>query len=90
MTDYLPGHGDPSFSVSHYDLALDYSVEQNQLDGVATLTVTALADLDQLKLDLHHLSVSKVAVSSVRSVKYTHRGGRLVIKTPWPPARPAR
>ena len=30
---YVPGHGDPSYDVLHYDLDIDYRVEGNQLAG---------------------------------------------------------
>ena len=76
---YLPGHGDPSYTVEHYDLDLEYAVVGNRLAGRATLTIRALADgIDTLTLDLHHLKV--VSVRGVRTTRYTHRGGRLVLK----------
>ncbi len=34
--DYVPGHGDASFAVAHYDLELDYKVAGNRLSGEAT------------------------------------------------------
>ena len=40
--DYVPGHGDESFAVRHYDLELTYTPDGNRLDGTATLTVEAL------------------------------------------------
>ena len=30
---YFPAYGDRTYSVEHYDLGLDYSLESNQLDG---------------------------------------------------------
>ncbi|TIC84160.1 M1 family metallopeptidase [Nocardioides sp. GY 10127] len=62
--DYLPGHGDRSFAVRHYDLELDYAVEGNRLDGRAVLDVEVLEATDRLVLDLAHLSVGKVRVAS--------------------------
>jgi len=29
VDDYVPGHGDLSYDVRHYDLALEYRVETN-------------------------------------------------------------
>ncbi|MDN5805039.1 MAG: M1 family metallopeptidase, partial [Microlunatus sp.] len=76
---YLPGHGDPSYTVDHYDLELDYALIGNRLAGRATLTVRSLMDgLDSLTLDLHHLKV--VSVRGVRTKRHTHRHGRLVIQ----------
>ena len=31
--DYVPGHGDRTFDVTHYDLDLEYKVEGNHLAG---------------------------------------------------------
>ena len=59
---YLPGHGDVTFAVRHYDLALDYRLTTNALRAVATLTVDALEPIDTLTLDLHGLTVRKVIV----------------------------
>ncbi|GGB36887.1 putative peptidase M1, membrane alanine aminopeptidase [Flexivirga endophytica] len=76
---YLPGHGDPSYTVDHYDLDIDYTLLGNRLDGRATLTVRSLVDgLDSLTLDLHHLKV--VSVRGVRTTRHTHRRGRLVLQ----------
>ncbi|MDF8264214.1 M1 family metallopeptidase [Luteipulveratus flavus] len=72
---YLPGHGDPSYDVLHYDLDLDYALENNHLTGRATLTLRARTETDELTLDLHHLKVVKV--TGVRLARHTHRGGRL-------------
>ena len=72
---YLPGHGDHSYEVLHYDLDVDYALDNNHLTGRATLTLRANADLDELTLDLHHLKVVKV--TGVRLKRHTHRSGRL-------------
>lgn len=75
---YLPGHGDPSYTVEHYDLDVDYTLLGNRLSGRATLTVRSLVDgLDSLTLDLHHLKV--VSVRGVRTTRHTHRRGRLIL-----------
>ena len=73
---YTPGHGDPSYDVSHYDLELTYKVEGNLLNGVAQLRCVALTDLDRITLDLHGLRVRKVGVDG-SVVKYTHRRHQL-------------
>ncbi|WP_157063561.1 M1 family metallopeptidase [Luteipulveratus mongoliensis] len=72
---YLPGHGDPSYAVTNYDLDLDYALENNHLSGRATLTLRACVDLDELTLDLHALKVVKVTGLKVK--RHTHRSGRL-------------
>ncbi len=75
---YLPGHGDSSYEVTHYDLDLDYAIENNNLSGKATLTVRALKKLDELTLDLHALKVVKI--SGIKVTRYTHQDSRLRIK----------
>ncbi|MET0908566.1 MAG: M1 family metallopeptidase, partial [Ilumatobacteraceae bacterium] len=69
-----------SFDVEHYRLELDYSVESNHLGGRATLTATALDDLDRFELDLYHLRVSKVTVDGAAAAKYSHHKNRLVVR----------
>jgi aminopeptidase N len=78
--DYLPGHGDPAFCVSHYDLDLRYSVHGNRLDGVALLRVAVVEATNRLVLDLAHLKASKVRVTGAGVVRYTHRSNRLVVQ----------
>ena len=77
---YVPGHGDHSFDVDHYELELDYDVESNQLRGRAVITATALEDLDRFELDLHHLRVSRVTVDGAPPAKYSHHKDRLVVR----------
>jgi aminopeptidase N len=78
---YVPGHGDASYAVGHYDLHLGYKVEGNRLDGDATLLCEARTDLVALELDLHTLRPSKVFVDG-SVVRHQHRGNRLRIRTP--------
>jgi aminopeptidase N len=78
---YVPGHGDASYSVGHYDLHLGYKVNGNRLDGDATLLCEARTDLMALELDLHALRPSKVFVDGTPA-RHQHRGDRLRIRTP--------
>jgi aminopeptidase N len=75
---YVPDHGDPSFDVAHYDLELTYSIESNRLSGRATITATAVDDIDEIRLDLYRLRVSKVSVDG-SAAKYTHRKSKVVV-----------
>jgi len=77
--DYLPGHGDPSWSATHYDLDLDYAVEGNRLRARATIEAVANHDLDRVVLDLAHLEVDKVTVNGAAPARYATRGHRLVL-----------
>ena len=77
--DYVPGHGDLGYDVEHYDLDLSYHPETNHLEGIATLSLRAREDLDELRLDLHGLSVDKVSVDGAR-VKHSHRRDKLRVR----------
>lgn len=76
---YLPGHGDLSYDVTHYDLDLRYSLEGNRLDGTARLECTIREETSELTLDLHALDVSKVTVDG-SAVKYRDRTGTLTVR----------
>ena len=77
--DYLPGHGDPSWGADHYDLDLTYEVVRNRLRGRATITATALEDLDRVVLDLSRLHVSKVTLDGGAPAKYAAPDHQLVV-----------
>ena len=76
---YLPGHGDPSYSVRHYDLDLAYALEGNRLSGTATLDVVTLEETARLVLDLAHLRASKVRVDGAGLKKWSARSDRRVV-----------
>ena len=76
---YVPGHGDPSWSATHYALELAYDVVGNRLDGQAVVDAVARADLTRVVLDLAHLDVTKVSVDGRPPAKYAVRQDRLVV-----------
>lgn len=80
--DYAPGRGDLRFGVERYDLDLRYRVAGNRLDATATLLCHNESEqpLAEVVLDLHGLRVSRVTVDGAAPRRYTHRGGRLVIR----------
>ena len=70
---YLPGHGDPSWSATHYALVLDYEVEGNMLRGEAVIDAVAEPDegeLSRVVLDLAGLDVARVSVDGRPPAKY--------------------
>ena len=84
MTDkgtdpYIPGHGDPTYAVQHYDLDLNYRLDGNWLTGEATLTCIANEDLTSFTVDLE-LKASKVSVYGAPAAKFGQRGGRLRVR----------
>ncbi|RDB45307.1 M1 family peptidase [Tsukamurella tyrosinosolvens] len=75
---YIPGHGNPGYRVSRYDLELTYKVESNRLDGKAEITATANEPLKRFAIDLSAaLTASKIAINGRRPQRYSQRGGKL-------------
>ncbi len=74
---YLPGSGDNSYDVRHYDLTLTYAVSSNRLTGRARLDCETVRPLDRFTLDLAGLSASKVTVDGRRPRRFAQRGRRL-------------
>ena len=66
---YVPGHGDLSYDVEHYDLDLTYDVVKNRLSGDARIQAVANETISSCALDLHGLSVSKVTIDGA-AVRY--------------------
>jgi aminopeptidase N len=81
---YVPGHGDRSYSVEHYDLDISYKVRGNHLEGDATLHCRALEELSTVAVDLHALRPRKVTVDGRPPARHGHAGGRLTVR----PANP--
>jgi len=78
--DLVPGHGDLSYGVSHYDLDLTYRHVGNHLSGTATLDLVVHAPTSVLTLDLYALRVSEVRVDGARSSRWQHRRGRVSVR----------
>jgi aminopeptidase N len=80
---YVPGHGDASYAVEHYDLQLAYRVDGNRLDGDASLRCRVLADCRSLDVDLYALRVARVDVDGAQA-RHRHERGRLTVTLPGP------
>jgi aminopeptidase N len=76
---YLPGHGSNDYSVTRYDLDLDYRVATNRLAGRARLSIVAARELTRVSLDLAGLRVDKVVADTRRVTRHTHRAGKLQV-----------
>ncbi|MGD9961764.1 M1 family metallopeptidase [Nocardioides sp.] len=81
---YVPGHGETTYSVQHYDLDLSYRVDGNHLDGEAVLHCVARDSLTSFSVDLHALRPTKVSVEGTRASRFRHSGDKLTIR----PAHP--
>lgn len=80
MDPYLPQNGNFGYTVSRYELDLEYKVAINRLSGTATITAVTSAELGEFTLDLSSaLSVSRVSVNGKRADRFSCRGGKLRI-----------
>ncbi|QLL07273.1 M1 family metallopeptidase [Mycobacterium vicinigordonae] len=80
LDPYLPQNGNFGYSVSRYELDLEYKVGINRLSGTATITAVTLTELQVFTLDLSGaLSVSKVSVNGKRAERFGCRAGKLRI-----------
>ncbi|PJE05569.1 MAG: peptidase M1 [Mycobacterium sp.] len=77
---YLPQNGNFGYTVSRYELDLEYKVAINRLSGTATITAVTSVELGEFTLDLSNaLSVSRVSVNGKRAARFSCRGGKLRI-----------
>jgi aminopeptidase N len=76
---YVPRHGNASYDVEHYDLALRYKPGGNRLEGEATLFCVAADELRSVVLDLRGLRAAKVSANGYGVARFSHRGGKLRI-----------
>ncbi|MCH8223792.1 MAG: M1 family metallopeptidase [Chloroflexi bacterium] len=75
----FPSLGNGGYDVSHYDLDLDIDPGANTLDGVATMTVIATANLLAFNFDFAGPAVSAVEVND-EPAAFTREGLELTIE----------
>lgn len=85
---YTPGHGTEDYSVSSYDLTIEYRLASNRLEGRALITGVIggpeSQSISDLVLSLAGLRVSRVSLNGERVRKIRAANGRLTIT----PAKP--
>ncbi|MET9230950.1 M1 family metallopeptidase [Lentzea sp. NPDC003310] len=86
---YYPTDGNSGYDVTLYDLAITYDPGTRKLDGVATITATAAADLSRFNLDLEGLKVSEVEVGG-QPAKFAQEGDHELVITPSAPLASGR
>jgi aminopeptidase N len=75
-----PPVADPRVAVDHYDLDLDYAVDERRLTGTATLAVRATQDTPEIVLRLRGPEVTSVQVDD-RAAEFRQSGdGALVVR----------
>ena len=84
---YFPAAGNGGYDVQHYGLGLAYDPGSGRLDGTATITLTATADLDSFSLDLRGLTATSVRIDGKAATfeqlppdAETGLGGELVVR----------
>ncbi|ROR66845.1 M1 family metallopeptidase [Agrococcus jenensis] len=80
---YAPGSGDVAWDALHYDLAIDYRMATNRLDGVARITGRATTELRAIVLDLVGLRVSRATLDGAR-LPHTARGPHVTVRPATP------
>ncbi len=76
---YTLQHGSLAFRVERYELDLECALGSNRLSGRAVLRCVALAETQQIMLDLVGLRASKVLVDGKKVPRFGARGEHLVI-----------
>ena len=76
---YVPSSGNGGYTVSSYDLDLDYRVANNRLAATAVITATASRDLSRFSLDFSGLVATRVTVDGVAPSKLVESARKLTI-----------
>jgi aminopeptidase N len=76
---YVPSSGNGGYTVSHYDLELDYRVSTNRLAATAVITATATHELSRFSVDFCGLVATRVTVDGVAPSKLVESARKLTI-----------
>ncbi len=76
---YSPASGNGGYTVSHYDIALDYRIRTNRVTAVAVLSMRSTQRLVRFSLDLVGLAVSQVVIDGTRALRHRQTAGKLFI-----------
>ncbi|MDQ0679218.1 aminopeptidase N [Arthrobacter pascens] len=76
---YVADHGTDAYSVSRYELDLDYRLSSNRLFGHAVLHAVAARPASAIVLDLAGLRAVKVYLNGRRVRRFTQRAEQLVV-----------
>ncbi|WP_345751932.1 M1 family metallopeptidase [Microbacterium rhizophilus] len=76
---YTPLSGDPNIRIAHYDLALDYRVGTNRLDGTATISGRVRERTKSISLDLVGLRATRVKIAGRTDAKHRQTDRKLRI-----------
>ena len=79
---YFADYGNSGYDVTHYRLALRYTPQSGQLDGDATLSAAATANLYAFDLDLGPLAVRSVTVDGAAAAWVRAGARELVVTAP--------
>lgn len=76
---YVAHHGTAAYSVTRYELDIDYRLSSNRLSGRAVLHAVAARPASAIVLDLAGLRAAKVQLNGRRVRRFTQRAEQLVI-----------
>ena len=76
---YVPYSGNGGYTVSHYDLDLDYKVANNRLAATAVITATATHELSRFSIDFCGLVATRVSVDGIAPSKLVESARKLTI-----------
>lgn len=87
---YFPYSGNGGYDVQHYDLDITYQPPapapaplEGELEGVATIDLVALQDLDRVNLDLRGMEVTSVTVNGKPSMPVAQPGDDVEGQAHW-------
>ncbi|MDQ2583380.1 M1 family metallopeptidase [Saccharothrix yanglingensis] len=81
---YYPQDGNTGYDVQRYDVSISYDPATRQLDGTATITARATADLSRYNLDLYALTATEVTTDDAAAT-FTQEGDHELVITPGTP-----
>lgn len=79
VDEYTPSSGNEGYTVTSYDLTLDYKVMSNRLTAVAEITVIMQITSTNLTLDLRNLRVAKVSAHGASVAKFAQTDTKLKV-----------
>lgn len=79
---YAPESGDPAFDVESSDVAIDYRVRTNRLEGRATINAVAATAVSAVSIDLVGLRATRVRVDGDRRTRFAQGPRKLRVTLP--------
>lgn len=75
---YYPTLGNGGYDVQHYTLEIAVDMEDNFIDGQATIEAAATQDLSQFNFDFLGMNISEITVNGA-AAEFAREGAELII-----------